>query len=124
MVADVEELGNLDTSEIHAGRLCAKEAITPKKCEHFIFTIVDGTAKLSGSDHGVRESTLRRNQRVRSEDLREDLRRNSEKSQPIDETKDAEARDDFGSMEGDFSYRHHVEPRVQYVPKGETFPIH
>ena len=27
-------------------------------------------------------------------------------------------------MEGDFIYRHHVEPRVQlYVPKEETFPI-
>ena len=46
-------------------------------------------------------------------------------SQPIDDTKDdAEARHDFWSFEGDFIYRHHVEPRVQlYVPKEETFPI-
>ena len=37
---------------------------------------------------------------------------------------DADARNDFWSIEGDFIYRHHVEPRVQlYVPKEETFPI-
>ena len=62
---------------------------------------------------------------MRSEDLREDLQGNSEKSQPTDETKDdAEARSDFWSMEGDFICRHHVEPRVQlHLPKEETFPI-
>ena len=31
---------------------------------------------------------------------------------------------DFWSMQGDFIYRHHNEPRVQlFVPKEETFPI-
>ena len=35
-------------------------------------------------------------------------------NQPIDETKDdAEARNDFWSIDRDFIYRHHVEPRVQ-----------
>ena len=30
----------------------------------------------------------------------------------------------LSAMEGDFIYRHHVEPRVQlYVPKEETFPV-
>ena len=44
---------------------------------------------MSGRDYGVRESTVRRNQTVRSEDLKEDdLQGNSEKSQPTDETKD------------------------------------
>ena len=59
-----------------------------------------------------------------SEDLREEIKGNTEKSQPTDETKDdAEACNDFWSMEGDFIYRHHVEPRVQLsVPKKETFP--
>ena len=47
------------------------------------------------------EPTLTRDQNVRSEDLREDLQGNSERSQPTDETKDdAEARNDFWSMEG------------------------
>ena len=43
----------------------------------------------------------------------------------LTETKDdAEARKDLWSMEGDFVFRHHVEPRVLlYVPKEETFPI-
>ena len=64
-------------------------------------------------------------QPVWSEHLRGDLQGNSEKSQPIDETKDdAEARNDFWSIEGDFICRLHVEPRIQLlVPKEETFPI-
>ena len=37
---------------------------------------------------------------------------------------DAEARADFWSIQGDFIYRHHNEPRFQlYVSKEETFPI-
>ena len=37
---------------------------------------------------------------------------------------DAEARNDFWSIEGDFICRHPVEPQVQlYVPKEESFPI-
>ena len=43
----------------------------------------------------------------------------------MDESKDdAEALNDFWSTEGDFIYRHHIEPRVQlYVLKEGTFPI-
>ena len=33
-------------------------------------------------------------------------------SQPTDTTDDAEARANFGSVQGDFIYRHHNEPRV------------
>ena len=94
-----------------------KEVSTPKRCEHFIFPIADGTAKLFERDHGVRESTVRRGQPVRSEDLKEELQGDSE----IDETQDhAEARNDFWSIQGDFIYRHHSEPRVQ-LPKEKTF---
>ena len=43
--------------------------------------------------------------------------------QPAEPTGDAEARADFWSIQGDFIYRRHNEPRVQlYVPKEETFP--
>ena len=66
------------------------------------FPIADGTAKLSGRDHGVRESTPSRDQLAVCEDLTGDLRGNAEKSQPIDETKDdAEARNgnEFWSIE-------------------------
>ena len=35
-----------------------------------------------------------------------------------------EARNDFWSISGNYSYRHHVEPRVKlYVPRDEPFPI-
>ena len=81
MVADIEELETLEGN------------ITPKRCEHFIFPIADGTATLSGREYGVRESSPSRDQLVRSEDLREDRQGHSENSQLIDETKDdAEAR--------------------------------
>ena len=39
-------------------------------------------------------------------------------------TDDAEAHDDFWSIQGDFIYRHHNELRVQlFVPKEEPIPI-
>ena len=86
--------------------------ITQKEDE-FQFTETDGTATLSGRDSEFRESTVRRDQLVRSEDHREDFQGNSAKSQPTDETKDdVEARNDY------------VELRVQlYVPKEETLPL-
>ena len=72
--------------------------------------------------HGIRESTLRREQLVRSEDLREELQGNLQRSQPTKTKDDAQDRNDFWSIEMDFIYRHHVEPRVQlYAPKGETW---
>ena len=63
-------------------------------------------------------------QLVMSEDLREELQGNSERSQPTETKDDAEPRNGFWSMEGDSIYRHHVEPRVQLsVLKEETLPI-
>ena len=45
--------------------------------------------------------------------------------QPHDSLQDAgEAMNDFWSMSGSFTYRHHVEPRVKlYSPREESFPI-
>ena len=48
MVADIEELGKLDALEIHARRPIAKEILTSKKGERFVFPFADGTAKLLG----------------------------------------------------------------------------
>ena len=60
----------------------------------------------------------------RSEDLREELQGNSERSEPTETKDDAEAKKDFWSIGGDFIYLPEIEPRVQlYVPKEETFPI-
>ena len=84
-------------SGIHARRLNAKEVITSKKKkgENFIFPIADGTVKLSGRDHEVRESTPRQYQLVGSEDLSEELHRNSDGSQAAETKGDTEARNDF-----------------------------
>ena len=46
LVADIEELANVDVSEIHARRLGAKEVMTPKIGEHVIFPVADGAVCL------------------------------------------------------------------------------
>ena len=91
--------------------------------EHFIFPIADGTVNLSGRDHEVRKSTSMRDQPVRSEELSVDFRGSSDRS--TDEiTDDGEARSDFWSIERNYIFRHHVEPRIHlHVPKEESFPI-
>ena len=58
MVADIEELEEMDASELHAQRLNAKEVSTPMKGEKFIFPVADGTVKISGEDQDLRTSTL------------------------------------------------------------------
>ena len=59
-----------------------------------------------------------------SENLRGEIQGESGESQPTESTDDAEARADFWSIQGDFTYRHHNEPRIQlHVPKEETFLI-
>ena len=69
MVADIEELVNLDASEIHVRRINAKEVLRPTKMCSSNFQIVDGTTKLFGRDYGVRESTQRREQSGTSKKL-------------------------------------------------------
>ena len=70
--------------------------------------------KMSGGDHDIRKFTLLRDQPEGGEQLRDDLRGESGGSQPIDTmTDDREARNDFWSIEGNYIYRHHVEPRAK-----------
>ena len=57
MVADIEELEEMDAPELHARRLNAKEVLTPMKGENFIVPVADGTDKISGEDQGLRTST-------------------------------------------------------------------
>ena len=86
MVADIEELNKLDASEIHSRRPNAQEVTTPKNGENFVFPIADGTVKMSEGDQGIRKSTFIQDQPERSEELRNDLRRDSDGSQPTDTT--------------------------------------
>ena len=50
MVADIEELEEMDASEFHARRLNAKEVLTPQRSGNFIFRVADGTVKIFGRD--------------------------------------------------------------------------
>ena len=123
MVSDIEELEKMDASEIHGRRLNAKEVISTKSGEHFIFPIADGKVKLPGGDQALRTSTLIRDNLERREE-REDLRGKSDGSHPLDSLPDdSEARNNSWSISGNYIYRHHVEPRGKLnVPRGESFP--
>ena len=118
LVADIEELEQVRPSEIHARRLNAKEVLTPMKGDNFIFSVADGTGKISGGDHRLRPSTLLWDHPDRGEE-QEILQGESDGlSSPTphqdDSTlDDAEAKNVFWSITGDFIYRHHVEPRVK-----------
>ena len=137
MVADIEELEEMDASDLHARRLNAKAVLTPMKGDNFIFTVADEKVKVSGGDQRLRTSTLIRDRPERGQE-REVLRGEEQEilrgdsdglSSPTslqdDLTRDdAEATNDFWSITGDCIYRHHVEPQVKlYVPKEESFPI-
>ena len=48
MVADIEELEEMDAAELHARRLNAKEVLTPHRSGNFILPVADGTVKIFG----------------------------------------------------------------------------
>ena len=120
MVADIEELEQMDASELHARKLNAKEVLTPMKGEKFILTVADGTVKISGGDQDLRTSTLIRDSPDKVEE-QDNLRRESDESSstPRQDSSwyDVEAKKDFLAISRDLIYRHHVVHRVKlYVP--------
>ena len=129
VVADIEELEEMDASELHARRLNAKEVLTPQRSGNFIFFVADGTVKIFGGEQRLRTSTLTRDCPERGEE-EEILRgKSDELHSPTqlqhDSTRDdEEAKSDFWTITGEFIYRHHVEPRVKlYMLREETFPF-
>ena len=50
MVADIEELEEMDASELYAKRLNAKVVLTPQRSGNFIFPVADGTVKIFGRE--------------------------------------------------------------------------
>ena len=68
MIADFEELEQMDSSEIHARRLDAKEVSTPQRSGNFIFLVADGTVKIFEGEQRLRTSTLTRERAARGED--------------------------------------------------------
>ena len=117
MIADTEELEEMDASEILARRMTG---------DKFIFPVADGTVKTPGGDRRLRPSTLIRDHPERGEE-QEVFRGESDglsSPTPLQDDSTAEARNEFWSITGDFMYRHHVEPRVKlYMPKEESIPI-
>ena len=123
MSPDIEELEEMDASELHARRLNAKEVSTPQRSGNFIFQVADG---IWGGWH-LRTSTSIRD---RPEQEHEILQGNSDgwftpSHLQEDSTRDdEEAKNDFWTITREFLCRHHVAPRVRlYVPREETFPF-
>ena len=123
MVADIEELEEMDASELHARRLNAQEVLTPMKGDNSMFPFTDETVKTPGGDQRLRPSTLTRDCPERGEEQEILQGKTDELHSPThlqeDSTRDdEEAKSNFWSITGDFIYRHHVEPRVKlYVPR-------
>ena len=129
MIAEIEGLEEMDTSEFHARRLNAKEVLTPKRSGNFIFPVADRTVKIFWRGQRLRTSTLIQERPERGEGQEILQGRSGELRSPTalhgDSTRDdEEAKSDFWTITEDFTYRHHVEPRVKlYVPREESFPI-
>ena len=70
LISDMEELENMDASEICPRRINAKEVLIRQKGDEFKFSYADVIAKLSGRDYENRESTLKRDQVVRRENFK------------------------------------------------------
>ena len=68
MVADIEELEEMNASELHAWRLNAKEVSTPQRSGNFIFPVADGTVNMFGRERRLRTSTLTRDRPERGEE--------------------------------------------------------
>ena len=84
LIADIDELENLDASEVYHQRLHAKEVLITQRKGEFAFLVADGTAKLSRRDYEFREPTPRREQTARSESLSGDSQGDAEQSQPAE----------------------------------------
>ena len=120
LIADLEQLEKMDTSEIYPRIINAKEVLISQNGEELKFPVADDTVKLSERDYECREPTPRREQTVRSEDLSGELQGEPGEPQPTESKVDAEVRAELWSIQCEFIYRHHNEPRVQlHVPKEE-----
>ena len=137
LIADLEDLENLETSNFYLRRINAKEVLITQENDEF--TTADGAAKLSERDCEFRVPTPRLEQTVRIEGLSGDLKVNREnlnrqRREPsvrskISVEKFKANRECLNrqkqQIQGVFIYCNHIEPRVQlFVPKEETFLFH
>ena len=126
MVADIEELEEMDASELHARRLNAKEAAKKWKLH---FPVRRRNSQHLGEEQRVRTSTLTWERPERGEEQEILQGKSDELHSPTpfqeDSTRDdEEAISDFWTITREFICRHHVQPRAKlYVPKEESFLI-
>ena len=128
MVADIEELEEMDASELHARRLNAKEVLKLQRSGNFTVPIADGTVKIFGREQRLRTSTLTWDcpERGDEQEILQGKSNELHSPTPLEDSSwyDDEAGNSFWSISGEFIFRHHVEPRVKlYVPREETFPV-
>ena len=124
LIEDPEELETMDALEIYSKRFNAKEEISLLG-RGKLFSNANGRIKTLGGDQDLRTSTLIGPRPIQGE-CHIDFLGESEGSlpQPHDSLPDAgEAINDFWSMSGNFTNRHHVEPRVKLYSPRESFPI-
>ena len=113
MVADIEELEQLDAWEVHARRLNAKEVLMPKNGEMFSFLVAHGKVKLSGRDQVFRRTISVQDYPARGEKHIDVLKGESNGSQPLNTlTDDGEPRNDFWTIAGHYIYRH-MAPKLE-----------
>ena len=63
LIADIEELGKFDSSEIYPRRLNAKEVLISQQTGECVFLVPDGTAKLSTNSKNSAEAGIHRKER-------------------------------------------------------------
>ena len=119
MIADIEELEKLDASEICPRRVKAQEVfITHIPSSRWFSNIIRKRLRIPRTHS---ETGTHRKER---DNLSGESQGDRKEFQSEETKNDAETQKDFWSIQGDFIYRHHIEPRVQfYVPKKEPFPI-
>ena len=108
-VADIEELEEMDVSELQIRRLNIKEVLTTLKDEIFLLSIVDRTIKISWGDQDLRLSLI-----MISPDRGEEQDNLGRESDGASSTPrqdwswyDDEVQNDFLSISGDFMYCHY-----------------
>ena len=115
LIADLEDMEKLEASEILSlkDQRHNKEMKSIPSCRWYS-KIVRKRPRIPRTHSEVR---------INSKERRSQWRTSGE-SQPTESTDDAEDLADFWSIQGDFIYRHHNEPRDKLcVAKEETFPL-
>ena len=97
--------------EVHFRRMNAKRVLITHTDEECVFPAADGSAKLSVISYEFQEPTLRREYTARRENFSGESHGDGKEFQPEETKNDERINKDFMSIQRDFIYRHHIEPR-------------